>query len=112
MCSEDALNGGRTSHTTAKPNNTIMAHQITSRWSRFEAKIQKIVQVSSQPSTGLYIKLKKYLEETHISSEDNLLAWWRESATLLTKLKEMANEYLCTRAPSFLQKDFSKADEP
>ena len=71
-----------------------------------------MVQVSSQPSTGPYIELKRYLEEPHISREEDPLAWWRERATLFPKLKEMANRYLCTPASSVpSERLFSKAGE-
>lgn len=101
MHSEDAPSVASTSHTTAKALKTTVAQgKKKSLWSRSDAKIEKTVQVSSQPSTGLYIKLKTYLEEPHMSREEDPLAWWRERATLFPKLKEMANRYLCTPASS------------
>ena len=113
MRSEDAPSAASTSHTAAKPLNTTVAQEKKkSFWSRFDAKIEKIVQVSSQPSTGPYIELKRYLEEPHISRDQDPLAWWRDHATLFPKLKELAQKYLCTPASSApSERLFSKAGE-
>ena len=113
MRSEDAPSAASTSHTAAKPLNTTVAQEKKkSFWSRFDAKIEKIVQVSSQPSTGPYIELKRYLEEPHISRDQDPLAWWRDHATLFPKLKQLAHRYLCTPATSVpSERLFSKAGE-
>lgn len=80
-------------------------------WNTFDAKVEKIAQ-TSQPSTGPYIELRRYLEEAPIPRQEDPLAWWKEHAALFPRLNGLAKRFLCIPASSVpAERLFSKAGE-
>ncbi|XP_045118035.1 E3 SUMO-protein ligase ZBED1-like [Portunus trituberculatus] len=84
----------------------------TPYWNTFDTESEKIVQTTSQLSTGPRIELKRYFEENHISRDGDPLAWWKEHDMYFPKLSDLAKRFLCTSASSVpSERLFSKAGE-
>lgn len=112
MRAEEPRGAAVTSQKPTAPVSNVSQQGKKSLWSQFDNKIEKMATVSSQPSTGPYIELRRYLEEPHIGRYADSLAWWKEHATLFPKLHNLARKFMCTPASSVpSERLFSKAGE-
>ncbi|XP_042203813.1 E3 SUMO-protein ligase ZBED1-like [Homarus americanus] len=91
---------------TTQPNKSSL-------WTKSDAKVEKIALVSStHPSTGPYIEIRRYMEESPIPREGDPLDWWEKPAALFPKLQEQAKMFLCSPTSSVpSERLFSKAGE-
>lgn len=97
----------------SQTENTSTHTKKSSIWARFDAKIEKIALVSSSnPTTGPYLEMRRYIEESPIPREEDPLAWWDKHGGLFPKLQEQAKKFLCAPATSVpSERLFSKAGE-
>lgn len=85
----------------------------SSIWAKFDAKIEEIAHITStDPSTGPSIEMRRYMEESPITMEEDPLEWWKRHSALFHKLQEQAKMFLCSPASSVpTERRFSEAGQ-